>query len=81
MKRRPTIMDVAARAGVSKSTVSLVLQESKQVRAGTRKAVEAAMADLGYVYNRAAANLRSASVGLVGLVINDLRNPSLRINI
>lgn len=75
MKRRPTIMDVAARAGVSKSTVSLVLQGSPQVRAETRKSVETAMADLAYVYNRAAANLRSASVGLVGLVINDLRNP------
>ncbi len=75
MKRRPTIMDVAARAGVSKSTVSLVLQGSKQVRPETRKAVEAAMAEIGYVYNRAAANLRSASVGLVGVLINDLRNP------
>lgn len=75
MKRRPTILDVAARAGVSKSTVSLVLQGSKQVRPETRKSVEAAMAEIGYVYNRAAANLRSSSVGLVGLVINDLRNP------
>ena len=75
MKRRPTIMDVAAHAGVSKSTVSLVLQASPQVRPETRKAVQAAMADIGYVYNRAAANLRSASVGLVGVVINDLRNP------
>jgi LacI family transcriptional regulator len=75
MKRRPTIMDVAARAGVSKSTVSLVLQGSPQVKPDTRAAVRLAMADLGYVYNRAAANLRSASVGLVGLVINDLRNP------
>ncbi|MEY4983629.1 MAG: hypothetical protein RIR62_1895, partial [Pseudomonadota bacterium] len=34
-----------------------------------------AMQDLGYVYNRAAANLRSAQIGLVGLVINDLKNP------
>jgi len=75
MKRRPTIMDVAALAGVSKSTVSLVLQGSQQVRPETRKAVEAAMAEIGYVYNRAAANLRSASVGLVGVLINDLRNP------
>lgn len=75
MIRRPTILDVAARAGVSKSTVSLVLQGSRQVRPETREAVEKAMADIGYVYNRAAANLRSASVGLVGLVINDLRNP------
>ncbi|WP_297614565.1 LacI family DNA-binding transcriptional regulator [uncultured Roseicyclus sp.] len=75
MKRRPTIMDVAAHAGVSKSTVSLVLQGSVQVKPETRASVQRAMADIGYVYNRAAANLRSASVGLVGLVINDLRNP------
>ena len=75
MKRRPTITDVAARAGVSKSTVSLVLQGSAQVRDATALAVKQAMADIGYVYNRAAATLRGSSVGLVGLVINDLRNP------
>ena len=33
------------------------------------------MAALDYVYNRSAANLRGADVGLIGLVINDLRNP------
>lgn len=75
MSRRPTITDVAARAGVSKSTVSLVLQGSPQVRTETRQGVERAMAEIGYVYNRAAANLRSASGGLIGLVINDLRDP------
>lgn len=68
-------MDVAARAGVSKSTVSLVLQGSPQVRAETRQAVERAIAEIGYVYNRAAANLRSSSGGLVGLVVSDLRAP------
>lgn len=75
MSKRPTILDVAAHAGVSKSTVSLVLQNSKQVKAETREAVRASMADIGYVYNRAAAQMRSQSAGLVGLVINDLRNP------
>lgn len=75
MERRPTIIDVACRAGVSKSTVSLVLQNSKAVRAPTHKRVLDAMAEIGYVYNRAAANLRSAEAGLIGLVINDLRNP------
>ena len=75
MNRRPTILDVAARAGVSKSTVSLVLQNSTSVKAATRDTVRAAMADIGYVYNRAAAQMRSSSAGLVGLVINDLRNP------
>ena len=72
---RPTIIDVAQAAGVSKSTVSLVLQSSSAVKKETRDLVRRAMADLGYVYNRAAANLRSAQGGLIGLVINDLRNP------
>ncbi|MFN3606073.1 MAG: LacI family DNA-binding transcriptional regulator [Cypionkella sp.] len=54
----PTIHDVAARAGVSKSTVSLVLQQSPLVKAATRAAVQRAMGDLGYVYNAAAAGLR-----------------------
>lgn len=75
MIRRPTILDVAAKAGVSKSTVSLVLQNSPQVKVETRDIVRSAMADIGYVYNRAAAQMRSQSAGLVGLVINDLRNP------
>ena len=75
MDKRPTIIDVAREAGVSKSTVSLVLQNSALVRAETRDDVKRAMADLGYVYNRAAATLRNANAGLIGLVINDLRNP------
>jgi LacI family transcriptional regulator len=75
MTGRPTIIDVARAAGVSKSTVSLVLQDSPAVSARTREAIRRAMADLGYVYNRAAANLRSSQAGLIGLVINDLRNP------
>jgi LacI family transcriptional regulator len=75
MRRRPTIIDVAREAGVSKSTVSLVLQDSTAVRAETRTEVRRAMASIGYVYNRSAATLRSAKAGLIGLVINDLRNP------
>lgn len=73
--RRPTIVDVARHAGVSKSTVSLVLQNSPLVRASTRARVREAIAALDYVYNRSAANLRGAQGGLIGLVINDLRNP------
>jgi LacI family transcriptional regulator len=75
MDKRPTIIDVAREAGVSKSTVSLVLQNSALVRAETREDVRRAMSQLGYVYNRAAATLRSANAGLIGLVLNDLRNP------
>ncbi len=75
MNRRPTIIDVARVAGVSKSTVSLVLQASPLVKEETRVHVKQAMLDLGYVYNRNAANMRSSNAGLIGLVINDLRNP------
>lgn len=75
MDRRPTIIDVANRAGVSKSTVSLVLQNSPLVRAETRDEVRRVMVEIGYVYNRSAAQLRQPNTGLIGLVINDLRNP------
>jgi len=75
MNKRPTIIDVAKAAGVSKSTVSLVLQKSPLVKKDTRAQVLSAIEDTKYVYNRAAANLRGAGTGLIGLVINDLRNP------
>ena len=75
MTRKPTIIDVAKKAGVSKSTVSLVLRNSPTIREETRATVRQAMSDLGYVYNRSAANMRSSNAGLIGLVINDLRNP------
>ncbi|WP_171097177.1 LacI family DNA-binding transcriptional regulator [Ruegeria sp. HKCCD7255] len=73
--RKPTIIDVANSAGVSKSTVSLVLRGSTQVKPETRKLVQSAMKEIGYVYNRSAANLRSTGTSLIGLVINDLTNP------
>lgn len=73
--KKPTIKDVASHAQVSKSTVSLVLQNSPLVKDRTRKAVQEAMLSLGYVRNRAAATLRGSGTGLVGLIINDLRNP------
>ena len=70
MGRRPTIVDVAREAGVSKSTVSLVLQGSPLVKRQTRETVEAAMTAVGYVYNRTAATLRGKGRELIGLVIN-----------
>ncbi|HZZ60934.1 MAG TPA: LacI family DNA-binding transcriptional regulator [Roseiarcus sp.] len=72
---RATIVDVARRAGVSKSTVSLVLGGSALVAEATRERVSDAMAELGYIYHRGAATLRGARSGLLGMVINDLSNP------
>ncbi|MHA1524542.1 MAG: LacI family DNA-binding transcriptional regulator [Alphaproteobacteria bacterium] len=72
---KATIVDVARCAGVSKSTVSLVLQASPLIRPATAERVKTAIATLGYVYNRGAANLRKARSNVVGMVINDLTNP------
>ena len=72
--KRTTVIDLARAAGVSKSTVSLVLQGSPLVRDQTRARVIRAMQDLGYVYNRGAATLRQARSRIVGIVVNDLTN-------
>ena len=71
---RATIVDVARRAGVSKSTVSLVLGGSSLVADSTRERVADAMTKLGYIYHRGAAT-SGAKSGVIGMVINDLSNP------
>ena len=73
--RRPTIYDVAKRAGVSPSLVSLVLQNPAKVSEKRRGAVRTAMADLGYRPSRAATALASSRTRSIGLVIDDYRNP------
>src|SRR3989442_1720312 len=74
-RRRVTLNDIAEAARVSRATVSLVLRDSPLVHADTRARVETHMRKLGYVYNRAAANLRRQTSSSVALVINDLSNP------
>src|SRR5882672_11904303 len=73
--RPMTILDVAAEANVSKSTVSLVLQGSDLIRNETAERVREAARKLGYVYNRRAAELRRKSSNTIGVIINDLMNP------
>ena len=67
--------DVAAHAGVSKSTVSLVLRGSELVAETTRTRVHSAIQDIGYVYNRGAATMRSARTDMVALVVPQIDNP------
>jgi len=73
--RKVTLNDIARNLGLSRATVSLVLRGSPLVRDETRARVEAEIQRIGYIYNRAAANLRARSASSVGLVVNDLSNP------
>ncbi len=72
---RPTIRDVAERAGVSKSLVSLVLRGSPKVSPARRALVDQAIADLGYRPNAAARTLREGSSRAIGVLLNDVRHP------
>ncbi|MGO1939313.1 MAG: LacI family DNA-binding transcriptional regulator [Agrococcus casei] len=65
--KRATILDVAAKAGVSTTTVSDALRGRGRISAETRASVERAASDIGYVPNRAARSLRIAEYGVIGL--------------
>src|SRR5207248_2884622 len=69
MRQRPTLHDVAARAGVSTSTVSRVLNSHPHVGWRTREAVTKAMVDLGYQRNEVARSLRMNATMAVGLIV------------
>ena len=75
-RQSPTIYDVAERAGVSKSLVSLVLQGTPAVSEARRAAVLAAITELGYRPNRAATDLASHRTKSIEVVIDDYRNLS-----
>ncbi len=65
----PTLADVAERAGVSRQTVSNAVNNPDLLRADTLLRVQQAIADLGYLPNRAARNLRTRASHLIGLRI------------
>lgn len=69
-----TIYDVAARAGVSKSLVSLVLQRSPRVSEQRRAAVLAAIQELDYRPSTAAVSLAGTRSRTIGVVLDDFRN-------
>ncbi len=64
-----TLEEVASRAGVSRATVSRVVNGSPRVSGDIRKAVEAAVHELGYVPNRAARSLVTRRSGSIGVIV------------
>jgi LacI family transcriptional regulator len=75
MLARVTLKDIAKHAGVSPATVSLVLRNNPLAAETTRARVQSSIDSLGYVYDRAAANLRARHTYTVGLVVCEITNP------
>ena len=73
---RCTLEDVAARSGVSRATVSRVVNGSTRVSDGARAAVERAIEQLGYAPNRAARSLAAHRSDTVALAVSE---PSTRL--
>lgn len=72
MPRRPTVYDVAERAGVSIATVSFAFRQPQRVRESTRDSVLEAAKELGYVPSASARGLARGTTGALGLYSFDL---------
>jgi LacI family transcriptional regulator len=70
-----TLQLIAAELGVSTATVSLALRGSPAVAEATRERVTARARDLGYVYNRSAASLRTSRSHIIAVCVHDITNP------
>jgi DNA-binding LacI/PurR family transcriptional regulator len=70
-----TIGKVAAKAGVSPTTVSHVINHADRVSKAMRERVQSAIDELGYVPNRQAQSLRTGRTNIIAMLIPDIRNP------
>ncbi|HET9016588.1 MAG TPA: LacI family DNA-binding transcriptional regulator [Thermomicrobiaceae bacterium] len=74
-ERPPTLEDVARRAGVSRQTISRVINGKGEVAAATRERVLAAVLELGYQPNSLARSLATRKSPVLGLVVPDITQP------
>ncbi|MFJ8595185.1 LacI family DNA-binding transcriptional regulator [Streptomyces sp. NPDC093598] len=72
--QRPTLQDVARRAGVSRSTVSRVINGEPKVRADVAERVRTVVSELGYVPNQAARSLVTRRNNAVAVVVTEPQN-------
>src|SRR5215211_279190 len=70
-----SVKEVARHAGVSLGTVSNVLNRPEMVSPATRQRVFDAIAELGYVRNDSARQLRAGRSRTVAIVVLDVSNP------
>ena len=69
------IRDIAKMAGVSKATVSRVLNESEAVAEGTKKKILAIIEEVGYLPNYLARSLKIKKTKTIGVIVPDIGNP------
>ncbi|MBB5998232.1 LacI family DNA-binding transcriptional regulator [Streptomonospora salina] len=74
-RKRPTISDVAQRAGVTKGAVSRALNSGTGVSSGTRERIRQAAVELGWSPSYAARALNGKALGTIGLVVR--RSPEI----
>ncbi len=74
MKKRVTIGDVAAAAGVSKQTVSRAINNKGEISEKTKRRVMEVVRELGYRPNRLAQAMNSQQTRMVGLIVSDITN-------
>lgn len=72
---RPTIRQVAERAGVSTATVSRALSGARTVSPELARRIEHAVDELGYSSNGIASSLRRSRSDTIGMVVPDIANP------
>jgi LacI family transcriptional regulator len=72
--KRITMREVAERAGVSKATVSHVINETRFVEDVTKERVKLAIKELGYRPNVAARSLTTQQTNIVGYIVSDVTN-------
>ncbi len=75
MKKRVTIDDIAKLSGVSKSTVSRVLNNSPGVKEETRKKVLEVVKKYDYIPNIIASGLVKKRINTLGVIVSDITNP------
>jgi LacI family transcriptional regulator len=72
--KRATINDVATRAGVSKTTVSHVINNTRFVEEDTKQRVLRVISEIGYYPSLAARSLTTNRTGIIGLIVSDATN-------
>ncbi len=70
-----TISDIAKRAGVSKTTVSRVLNSPEKVEEGTKKKIEQIIKETNYVPSETARNLSRQASSTIGVIVPEIGNP------